>query len=144
MVTPPNEKQTTSKTLHALQRKNHELAKMNACLSIQMARMHDQQLKLLEEKVAEQEARIAAERKLMEAMTALDVLKVEVGRRVPVMRAVSDYLNQSADLFEQLLCLDYGEILIERFKQATVSDDDDSVGDKRHVKMPSLLPISEE
>jgi hypothetical protein len=100
--------------MKALQKKNLELAKSNAGLTVQTAQLQDALLKSMEERVQEQEGRIRAERRLMEAMSALDVLKVEVGKRIPLLKAVAEHLVDTAGLFNALLCLDYGEILVER------------------------------
>lgn len=111
---PHNTDATRRDLLKSLQRKNIELARANAALTVKLAAASDSLLTALHEKIAEQEKRLEAERKLMEAMSALDVIKVEVGKRVPVMEAVATHLTETASLFKHLLQLDYGEILVER------------------------------
>lgn len=127
-----------SRLLKSLQRKNIELAKANAALSVKLATANDTLLQCMHDKIHEQEQRLEMERKLMEAMSALDVLKVEVGKRVPVMEAVAGHLMDTASLFKHLLQLDYGEILMERIVSACVVKD---VKDKRDH---ALSPIPEE
>lgn len=126
--------------LKALQKQNLELAKCNAGLTVQIAQLQDCLLKSMEDKIHEQEERIKVERQLMEAMSALDVLKVEVGKRVPLLKAVAEHLLDTAGLFDTLLELDYGEILIER-----IALNNSSLCKKGNIKARriELAPIQE-
>lgn len=97
-----------------LQRTNVELAKNNARLAAQITQLQAALVSSMEERIHEQEERVHLERQLMEATSALQVLKVELGKRIPVLAAIAEHLADTGGLFEELLALDHGEILIER------------------------------
>lgn len=123
-----------------LQKKNTDLAKCNASLTMQLAQLQDSLLKAMEDRVLEQEQRIKVEKKLMESMSALDVLKVEVGKRMPVLEAIAEHLMDTAGLFNQLLSLDYGEILLERL----YGQRQDSSWGKSKIQIHPILEIIRE
>jgi hypothetical protein len=141
---PPKDHVNTNTTEHALkclQKKNLDLAKSNSSLSLKLASASSSLLLAMEDKMREQEQRLSAERQLMEAMSALDVLKVEVGKRIPVMEAVGESLVETAGLFRRLLELDYGEILLERISSSQQQVASSSKDDRESVnyKLPGIV-----